>query len=285
MCMKRLLTGTFLTLLVLCSALGQDSGATELRYQELVECYLDYYDHSVLDSAEMALVEAIQLMPDAPTNFMLRGNLAELQVARGDTVAAITSLSQAIAEQPTVTQLRSRRAELFEVQGRLNEALIDLDELIKLQPTWEIPLYKRARVREQLGLYGGAIADLEQIIQLNNQAYMPRVALAKVYERQGDSNEAERILTYLINNHAGTPIAYREKSWLLMKQDRKAEALELVREVINELNKATAEDYLIRGTIWLMYGEKSQAEKDYAKAEALGATIEDIENAKARVGL
>lgn len=270
-------------LLVLGSALGQDSLALTQRYEELVKSYLDYYEHNHQDSAEMALVEALNLIPNAESNFMLRGNLAELQVARGDTIAAISSLSQAIAEQPTITQLRSRRAELFEAQDRHNEALMDLDEIIKLQPTWEIPLYKRARVREELELYGGAIADLEAIIRMNDQAYIPRIALAKVYEHLGNMNEAEQILTYLINNFEQTPVAYREKAWLLMRQGRKAEALELIRKVINELKKATSEDYLIRGTIWLMYGETNQAEQDYAEAQKLGATSEDINNAKARL--
>lgn len=249
-------------------------------YEELVSRYISYYEAEMPDSAEWVLHSALDLYPNHEGNFILRGNLAELQLARQDTVAALSELSKAIAEQPEVTQLRSRRAEINEQSGHLNDALMDLDELIRLQPTWEIPLYNRARVRHKLNLYSGAINDLEQIMKLNPTAYLPRVALAKAYEADGDALKAEKLLTHLIDKYPKMPIAYRELGWLLLRQDRKSEALDNVRHIINELKRADGEDYLLRGAIWMRYGEVTLAEKDFYEAKRLGITESRINEVK-----
>lgn len=241
-------------------------------YEQLIQSYLQYFEQNLPDSAELVLVEALRLYPQHEGNFILRGNLAELQVARGDTVAALQELSKAIGEQPEVTQLRSRRAELYEERREWTQALVDLDELIRQQPTWEIPLYNRARVRYKLHLYGGAKADLEEIMKLNPTAYLPRIALAKVLEADEETLEAEKLLTHLVDKYPKVPNAYRVLARLLLRQNRKSEALDKVRYVINELKVAEAEDYLLRGSIWYRYGEKEQAELDYQKAKKMGAT-------------
>lgn len=268
-------------LLLICSQFGLQAQQTiSQEYQALVQRYYDYYEAEQPDSAELVLRETLERFPNEPINYVLRGNLAELLLARQDTTSALAELSDAIREQPQVTQLRSRRAEVYEERGMYNEALIDLDELIRQQPTWEIPLYNRARVRSLLGLYEGAIADLELIMTINPEAYLPRVALAEAYEKAGRALDAEKLLSKLIEGFPKIPNAYRAMGWLLLRLDRKSEALEKVRYPINELKDANKENYLLRGTIWLSYGELKESDKDYAEALRLGATKEEIDRAK-----
>lgn len=250
---------------VLCSAQSEQ----EKAYTDLVTKYFEYYEADKPDSAEIVLVEALRLMPQADGNFLLRGNLAELMVARGDTLSAIEQLSLAIGEQPQVTRLRSRRAMLLEDVGKYHDALYDLDQLILQEPSWEIPLFNRARVKQKMGLLEGARHDLEKIIELNDNAYLPRVALANLLEDMGDLDGAERILTYLMDAYPKVPNAYRERAMLRLRQGRKAAALEDIRYVFNELKIETSEDYRIRGEIWKRYGENEQAEKDFQKAREL----------------
>ncbi|MDO5017228.1 MAG: tetratricopeptide repeat protein [Porphyromonas sp.] len=263
----------------LSTAKAQDTVASP-TYQELVDQYFKYFEAERPDSAEMALRKALNLYPDNESNFMLRGNLSELLVARGDTIAALSELSAAITDQPTMTPLRSRRAQLYEELGQYNAALIDLDEIIKLQPTWEIPIYKRAGVRSKLGLHNGAIDDLERILRLNPEAYLPRVALARELETTGDVMTAEKLLTRLTEEYPKIPNGYRALGWLLLRQDRKADALDRARHLILEMKDRNKENYLLRGAVWYRYGEVKEAEKDWAEAERLGATPEEIEKAK-----
>lgn len=268
-------------LLLICSQFGLQAQQTiSQEYQALVQRYYDYYEAEQPDSAELVLRETLERFPNEPINYVLRGNLSELLLARQDTTSALAELSDAIREQPQVTQLRSRRAEVYEERGMYNEALIDLDELIRQQPTWEIPLYNRARVRSLLRLYEGAIADLELIMTINPEAYLPRVALAEAYEKTGRALDAEKLLSKLIEGFPKIPNAYRAMGWLLLRLDRKSEALEKVRYPINELKDANKENYLLRGTIWLSYGELKESDKDYAEALRLGATKEEIDRAK-----
>lgn len=268
-------------LLLICSQFGLQAQQTiSQEYQALVQRYYDYYEAEQPDSAELVLRETLERFPNEPINYVLRGNLSELLLARQDTTSALAELSDAIREQPQVTQLRSRRTEVYEERGMYNEALIDLDELIRQQPTWEIPLYNRARVRSLLRLYEGAIADLELIMTINPEAYLPRVALAEAYEKTGRALDAEKLLSKLIEGFPKIPNAYRAMGWLLLRLDRKSEALEKVRYPINELKDANKENYLLRGTIWLSYGELKESDKDYAEALRLGATKEEIDRAK-----
>lgn len=271
--MRKLLIYILCLLPISYIGLAQDS--KEEKYSELVNRYFNYFEQEMPDSAEVVLRKAIDLMPEAEGNFLLRGNLAELMVARADTLGAIEQLSLALGQQPSVVQLRSRRAELLEQQNKLNDALLDLDILVEQKPTWEIPLYNRARVKRKMGLLDGAQIDLERIIKMNNEAYLPRIALAQVHELQGEQMEAERILTYLIDKYSKTPNAYRERARLYMRQGRKSDALKDIRYIFNDLKIETAEDYRIRGEIWMLYGEKEQAKKDIKMAESLESKAEN----------
>ena len=84
----------------------------------------------------------------------------------------------------------------------------------------------------------------------------------------------------MIDKFPNIPNAYRALGWLLLEQDRKAEALDRVRHVIQELKVPTKEDYLLRGAIWSRYGEKKEAEADFDRAKALGATDDDIKKVR-----
>lgn len=244
------------------------------RYGELVEEYFTCFEQDKMDRAEQALREAIALLPDAESNFLLQGNLAELVLARRDSMQAVSLLSSALGTQPDMHRLRERRAELLAEMGRRNEALGDLDYIISRAPSREVPRYRRVLLYMDMGLWDGAKGDLETIIQGNDGAYLPRVTLAKVERMRGDERAAERLLSYLIETYPDTPVAYRERARLYMLQDRKSEALQDIRTVIQKGKGVSAEDYQIRGDIWLMYGEQRQAKEDYETAERMRATAE-----------
>lgn len=251
--------------------LSAQDEATTNRYNLLVEEYFSYFEQNKIDSAEVVLRQALELIPDAESNFLLRGNLSELVLARRDTIQAISILSQAIGAQPDMHRMRQRRAELLAAMGYHHEALADLDYIVAQQPTSEVPRYRRALLYMDMGLWDGAKADLESIISHNNTAYLPRVTLAKVERERGDERAAERLLSYLIEKYPDTPVAYRERAQLYMLLNRKAEALQDIRTVIQKGKGVTAIDYQIRGDIWMMYGETVQAKKDYDTAERIKA--------------
>lgn len=256
----------------------------EVAYAGCVERYFDYYEVGKPDSAELMLRQALELRPEAEGNFLLLGNLAELVVARGDSLEALELLSEALSRQPEVPELRERRADLLCDLGQLQSALTDYDELVSVAPSSEIYRYKRVLTYEKLRLWSAAEEDLKRIIARNADAYLPRVKLAEVYEREGRPLEAEKLLSYLIEQQPAMAPAYRARARLLMRQGRKSDALADVREIIRRSGKRVdAEEYLLRGEIWLIYGEEEEAERDFARAVEAGATPSMVAQAREEV--
>ena len=256
----------------------------EVAYADCVERYFDYYEAGKPDSAELMLRQALELRPEAEGNFLLLGNLAELVVARGDSLEALELLSEALSRQPEVPELRERRADLLSDLGQLQSALTDYDELVSMAPLSEIYRYKRVLTYEKLRLWSAAEEDLKRILARNADAYLPRVKLAEVYEQEGRPLEAEKLLSYLIEQQPVMAPAYRARARLLMRQGRKSDALADVREIIRRSGeRVDAEEYLLRGEIWLIYGEEEEAEGDFARAIEAGATPSMVAQAREEV--
>lgn len=271
-----------LTPLLLASA--QSDEERETAYAGCVERYFDYYEAGRPDSAEVMLRQALELMPEAEGNFLLLGNLAELVVARGDSTEAVDLLSQAVSRQPAIPELRERRADLLMGIGRVETALADYDELVSKFPNSEIYRYKRVLAYEQMGLWSAAEGDLRKILAHNADAYLPRVKMAEVYERQGRPMEAEKLLSYLIEQQPAMAPAYRARARLLMRQGRKSDALADVREVIRRSgDRVEPEEYLLRAEVWMLYGEEKEAEEDLRRATSAGATPAEVAQAREEV--
>lgn len=256
----------------------------ERMYAGCVERYFDYYEAGRPDSAELMLRQALELMPEAKGNFLLLGNLAELVVARGDSTEAVDLLSQAVSRQPAIPELRERRADLLIGIGRVETALADYDELVSKFPNNEIYRYKRVLAYEQMGLWSAAEGDLRKILAHNADAYLPRVKMAEVYEKQGRPMEAEKLLSYLIEQQPAMAPAYRSRARLLMRQGRKSDALADVREIIRRSGeRVDAEEYLLRAEVWMLYGEEKEAEDDLRRATKAGATPAEVARAREEV--
>ena len=256
----------------------------ERKYAGCVERYFDHYEAGRPDSAELMLRQALELMPEAEGNFLLLGNLAELVVARGDSTEAVDLLSQAVSRQPAIPELRERRADLLIGIGRVETALADYDELVSKFPNSEIYRYKRVLAYEQMGLWSAAEGDLRKILAHNADAYLPRVKMAEVYEKQGRLVEAEKLLSYLIEQQPAMAPAYRARARLLMHQGRKSDALADVREIIRRSgDRVDAEVYLLRAEIWMLYGEEKEAEDDVRRATEAGATPAVVAQAREEV--
>ena len=271
-----------LTSLLLASA--QSDEEREMAYAGCVERYFDYYEAGRPDSAELMLRQALELMPEAEGNFLLLGNLAELVVARGDSSEAVDLLSQAVSRQPAIPELRERRADLLIGIGRVETALADYDELVSKFPNSEIYRYKRVLAYEQMGLWSAAEGDLRKILAHNADAYLPRVKMAEVYEKQGRLMEAEKLLSYLIEQQPAMAPAYRARARLLMRQGRKSDALADVREIIRRSgDRVDAEEYLLRAEVWMLYGEEKEAEEDLRRATEAGATPAKVAQAREEV--
>ena len=260
--------------------LGWAQETNETDYEAEVVRGYEALEREQVDSAFVYFSRALALMPKAPTNYMLRSNLAEIHLARRDTTLALKEMHEAIALRPDLIALRERRAEILGKLGRYDEALFDYDRIVEINPKRELSLFNRALLKIEMKLYDAAIKDLEVIIEANDKAYLPRIALASAELQKGNPDKAERIYHFLISSFPKIPVAYRERARLYISQDRKALALRDVREVMTYPERVTYEDYLLRGRIWTMYGEGKEARLDFDKARQMGASEEEIKQAR-----
>lgn len=267
-------------ILISCPLPGLAQESKEKEYESLVVRGYEALERERVDSAFIYFGRALELLPKAPTNYMLRSNLAEIHLSRQDTTLALKEMHEAISLQPDLIALRERRAEILGKLGRYEEALFDYNRIVEINPKRELSLFNRALLKTEMKLYDAAIKDLETIIEANDKAYLPRIALASAELKKGNEEKAEKIYHFLISSFPKIPMAYRERARLYISQDRKALALRDVREVMKQPERVTYEDYLLRGRIWTMYGEAREARLDFDKARQMGASEEEIKQAR-----
>ena len=240
-------------------------------YEESIHRYYEMAEKGQPDSALYYLNRALEILPDAETNYLLHGLKSEHFLAKGDTATALHELSVAISLKPTELALLEKRGEVLTLSGRYTEALHDYDAILRISPDRESARYNRALVKQALNLLEGAERDLEKIILNNPKAYLPRLTLAGVYLSMEDSaDKAEKIYNYLIATYPDIPEAYRHRAQLYLNQDRKALATKDVSKIFELGKDITYRDYLLRGAIRLKYGDEKEALRDFRMAQSMG---------------
>ena len=160
------------------------------------QAYLQTGDHKRSESAFQRALKA------APGDARVRTSLAIVQLARGDTGAAIPAL-EAIAKAEGSTQADLALLSARWRQNDLKGALASIDALAKKLPDQAYPLSLRGRVQGQLGDMAGAAVSFEQAL-LKQPDHFPAV----------DGLAA-------IDLHAGKPEEARKRFQALLKVDPK----------------------------------------------------------------
>lgn len=246
------------------------------RYAAAVERYYAALEHNRPDSALYYLGEALEIWPQSPTNYLLYGLQADLLLQRKDTVPALSALSKGLLLRPNEASLLLKRAELLLLQHKYTAALADYDNLLLQSPNHEPALYNRALVKLALGLLEGAQADLESIVKHNDKAYQPRLMIAEVLLRKGADDKAEKVYNYLVNTYPSIPEAYRRRAALYLQQKRKALAAADVYKIFELGKNIGYRDYLLRGRLALLEGDKVTAARDFRMAQSLGAPAAEL---------
>lgn len=231
------------------------------------------------DEAEQVFARGIELMeqhteadPDAHRSWRsslanLLGNLAHLQVSRGDFVAASASAERSLAiireqlppEHPNLAIQHSNLAFLLAGQGELGRALVHARRSVAINevaltpehPTAAAHFLNLARVEARLGFQVDAIDHLQRSIagyraSLGDASYeltRPLSVLAVVRYAQGDPGEALRISEQVIDQIRSSdyPSATRDLAAALRRhviflraqaENDPAQALRLAREAL-----------------------------------------------------
>jgi tetratricopeptide (TPR) repeat protein len=244
-------------------------------YNGWVNKSFDYLDANRLDSAELALKEAMRLEPANPVNALLLSNLGTLQRRNGHLDEAMVSYTAALSRSPQHVTFLANRASLFLEMNKPENALIDYAVLLTQHPTDENALYQRGLIYMQLKNYEAAQADFERIIELNPQTVEGRMGIASLCKLRKEYDEAERLYIYLMDRIKDNAELYagRAELYLLMSKTGKA---------MNDINRAIVLQpdknpyaYIIRARVKLLQFEKEAAAADVNKALSMGYDAEE----------
>lgn len=158
---------------------------TFLLNKAVAEQTLERYDASAATYARL-----LEIYPSYDRAFLGR---AQLQLARGDTIAALADVGRCIEHNKANADAYVLRSDIR--VRHLNEydsALLDMDEAIKLQPREAGYFINRAYIKYKLDDYFGSMADYDYALQLDPQnltAHLNRGLLR--YEVQDDDKAIE----------------------------------------------------------------------------------------------
>lgn len=194
---------------------------------------------------------------------------AQLNIVRGDTIAATRDLGLALDINPKSPQALTLRAMLAMEQGAdLQQALADMDEVIRLQPNRPNLRVNRAVIRYRLDDLNGALADFDFVVNadpLNAVALYNRALLrAEISDNDRAVDDLNRVLS--IN-----PDDYRaryNRAVILAEKHDTQNALADVNALLQKFpNMQSA--YALRSYIHHLDGNERAAKADSRRAEQM----------------
>ncbi|MDR0546498.1 MAG: tetratricopeptide repeat protein [Dysgonamonadaceae bacterium] len=259
--------------------LSISSGLYAQTYSEWIESSFHYLDENRLDSAEIALKNALRTEPDNPLNAFLFQNLGTLLRRQGKNREALEFYTLALRRYPQNATILSDRASLNAETGDFISALIDYNTLLEQEPDNEEALYQRGLLNLKIKKLEQSEIDFQKMLEINPASLYARLGLASLYIVTGKLNEAETVYYYIEGKVKETEIlskiyAGRAEIYLLKEKGGRA---------LTEINKAIHEEpenpyfYIIRSRAKLLLHEKQPAAEDIRKAIDLGYDVKDAE--------
>ena len=201
--------------------------------------------------------------------------LAELQLAREDTLSALDNISKCIELNANNSDAFVMRAGIM-IKNKENyqKALLDMDAAIKLQPKQADFFVNRAFLKYNLDDYFGAMADFDYAISLepmNMAAHLNRGLLRMEVE---DNNKAIEDFTFVIDQDPDNYMAIYNRAMLYKKIGHHKQAIEDLDRVIEKYPNV-AMLYFDRSESKRLAGDMAGGERDYYKSRELSRDMAD----------
>ena len=258
----------FLTILLILSVWFNLTAQT---YTEWIEFSFKYIDENKLDSAEIALKNALNLEPANSKNPFLFNNLGTIQRRQGKNKEALESYTLALNRYPKNIVFLSARASLFSEIGSFNNALIDYCTILDENPNNEEALYQRGLLYAGRKEFDKSAQDFYKMLELNPQSLYGRLGLASLYKIEGNYTEAEKIYNYLEDKEPEIAGIYSGRAELFILMEKGNKALSDINRAIRlSENQENPYLFIIRAKAKLLLFEKKPAAEDIQKAISLG---------------
>lgn len=218
-------------------------------------------------AADSTYAELLEIYPRFDDGYLGR---AQLNLHRGDSIAARSDLDKALALNDNSIGALSLRAALS--QDDPQAALADMERAVKLQPDRTFLRVNRAVARYKANDYNGALDDLDYVLEqepMNYEALFNRAVLRAELQ---DNDRALTDLTRALQLRPGDLRARFNRSLVRLAKADYIGALADANEVVEAYPEMFA-GYALRAQIHDAIGDKDAARRDSRRASQIAHMV------------
>ena len=195
--------------------------------------------------------------------------LAQMNLARHDTVAALDQLNRAIALSKNNASAYVMRAEIA-TRSRQDfaSALADMDSAILLEPRYAGYFINRAYMKYNLDDYFGAMADYDYAISLDPASQEAHFNRGLLRAEVGDNNKAISDFDFVLKSNPANFMALYNRALLHMRTRQYRNAVNDFTAILKKYPDFEA-GYMARGEAKRRMGDNKGSEADMEKAMAI----------------
>ena len=195
--------------------------------------------------------------------------LAQMNLARKDTVAALENLNRGIALSKTNAGAYVMRAEIASRSHHdFESALADMDSAILLEPRYAGYFINRAYMKYNLDDYFGAMADYDYAIGLDPASQEAHFNRGLLRAEVGDNNKAISDFSYVLKGNPSNFMALYNRALLHLRTRQYREAVNDFTSILKKYPEFEA-GYMARGEAKRRMGDTRGSEADMERAMAI----------------
>ena len=195
--------------------------------------------------------------------------LAQMNLARKDTVAALDNLNHGIALSKNNANAYVMRAEIASrTRHDFESALADMDSAILLEPRYAGYFINRAYMKYNLDDYFGAMADYDYAIGLDPTSQEAHFNRGLLRAEVGDNNKAISDFSFVLKSNPSNFMALYNRALLHMRTRQFREAVNDFTAILKKYPEFEA-GYMARGEAKRRMGDTKGSEADMERAMAI----------------
>ena len=195
--------------------------------------------------------------------------LAQMNLARKDTVAALDNLNHGIALSKNNASAYVMRAEIASrTQHDFESALADMDSAILLEPRYAGFFINRAFMKYNLDDYFGAMADYDYAIGLDPASQEAHFNRGLLRAEVGDNNKAISDFSFVLKSNPSNFMALYNRALLFLRTRQYREAVQDFTAILKKYPNFEA-GYMARGEAKRRMGDIKGSEADMERAMAI----------------
>ena len=195
--------------------------------------------------------------------------LAQMNLARKDTVTALDNLNHGIALSKNNASAYVMRAEInTRYRHDFESALADMDSAILLEPRYAGYFINRAYMKYNLDDYFGAMADYDYAIGLDPSSQEAHFNRGLLRAEVGDNNKAISDFNFVLKSNPSNFMALYNRALLHMRTRQYREAVNDFTAILKKYPEFEA-GYMARGEAKRRMGDNKGSEADMERAMAI----------------